>query len=56
MGDVIHFQFKHPFTCVVSGPTSTGKTVLVRKILENWKSLIHINSNVLNVLWYYGQT
>ena len=31
-------KFKHPFTCIVSGMTSSGKTLLVRNILKNWKS------------------
>ena len=48
-------QFIHPFTCMVSGPTSSGKTVLVRDILKNYKLLTNIKANTLNVLWCYGQ-
>ena len=48
-------KFKHPFTCLVSGMTSSGKTVLVRRILSNWKTLIDIDKQNLNVLWCYGQ-
>jgi len=27
--------FKHPFTCMIAGPTKSGKTTLLTKILEN---------------------
>lgn len=50
-----HFIFKHPFTCMVAGPTSSGKTVLVESIIANRRALIpglKINSKVL---WCYGQ-
>jgi predicted AAA+ superfamily ATPase len=26
--------FKHPFTCTISGPTQSGKTWLIKKILS----------------------
>src|SRR5258708_318336 len=51
--DIKHIQFKHPFTCMVSGPTSSGKTVLVRRILSQSKYLVAGNIN--NVMWAYGQ-
>jgi hypothetical protein len=47
--------FHHPFTCMLAGPTSSGKTVLVRRILSNYKLLIDINVETLNVMWAYGQ-
>jgi len=51
-----HFQFKHPFTALVSGPTGSGKTFLIRRILKNFKILFYnFNNPVLNVLWIYGQ-
>src|SRR5277367_1477020 len=54
--DNIHVKFKHPFTCLLSGPTGSGKTILIRKILKNFKLLFHnINDVTLNVLWAYGQ-
>jgi hypothetical protein len=34
--------------------TSSGKTVLVRRILSNWRTLIDISKPTLNVLWCYG--
>jgi Ni2+-binding GTPase involved in maturation of urease and hydrogenase len=36
--DKKHLSFKHPFTCITAGPTSSGKTVLIRRILKH-KSL-----------------
>ena len=50
-----YIKFRHPFTCMVSGPTSSGKTFLVRDILKNFKLLISIDKPILNVLWAYGQ-
>ena len=47
-------KFKHPFTCMVSGMTSSGKTVLVRRILSNWKNLINIKKSNIKILWCYG--
>lgn len=50
-----HSMFKHPFTCMVAGPTSSGKTVLIREILSNFKNIINIHTENLNVIWAYGQ-
>lgn len=53
-----HCQFKHPFTCMVAGPTSSGKTVLVRRFLKNFNVCIcnlPKPCNILNVLWCHGQ-
>ena len=52
--DLSYFQFRHPFTCMIAGPTSSGKTVLVKKILNNHKILINGISEI-NILWAYGQ-
>ena len=49
------FRFKHPFTALVAGPTSSGKTVLTRNILREYKTTTDINAQVLNVLWCHGQ-
>jgi hypothetical protein len=50
--------FKHPFTCVTAGPTSSGKTVLIRRILKHHRALINFKNGIidkLKVLWAYGQ-
>jgi hypothetical protein len=53
-------KLRHPFTCVIAGMTGAGKTILVRRLLKNWKCSIDLNepinnNNNLNVLWVYGQ-
>jgi hypothetical protein len=48
-----HFQFKHPFTATVAGPTGCGKTVLVRNILESLDQLIDAPGH-LRIIWAYG--
>ncbi len=53
--DFKHSMFKHPFTCMVSGPTSSGKTILIREILSGYKNIINIETNNLRVVWAYGQ-
>ena len=52
-----YLKFRHPFTCMVSGPTSSGKTILIRRILRSFKLLIEFKEDVktLKVLWTYGQ-
>jgi Cdc6-like AAA superfamily ATPase len=32
--------FKHPFTCILAGPTGAGKTVLLQNILEHKNKII----------------
>jgi hypothetical protein len=53
-GEFKDLQFKHPFTAIVCGPTGTGKSIIVRHILENWKILINTNLTKFKVLWFYG--
>ena len=48
-------RFKHPFTLIVAGPTSSGKTVLTREILKHFPLTTNISKPRLNVLWCYGQ-
>ena len=28
------FAFRHPFTCMIAGPTQSGKTTLLKKIIS----------------------
>ena len=54
----LFLKFKHPFTCMVSGPTSSGKTVFVRRLLNSYKTIFHFEEKKLDklrVLWAYGQ-
>jgi hypothetical protein len=52
-----HLCFKHPFTCMLAGPTGSGKTRLIIDILKEHKKTFYFNEkiNSLNVLWAYGQ-
>lgn len=48
-------RLKHPFPCIIAGPTGSGKTVLVRKLLANYRTLTTISDNKLKVVYCYGQ-
>ena len=53
-----HMQFKHPFTCMIAGPTSSGKTVLVRRIIKDYDKTFFFKNGLpspLRVIWAYGQ-
>ncbi|RWS21300.1 hypothetical protein B4U80_06590 [Leptotrombidium deliense] len=52
MSDYRHLTFKHPFTALCAGPTSSGKTVLIRRMLQNKQLFSDIDE--LRVLWAYG--
>ena len=41
---------QHPFTCICSGPTGSGKTSLVKSIID--QNLIHPQPQ--HILWLYG--
>ena len=45
--------WKHPFTCIVAGPTGCGKTTFVACLLRNATSMI--NPAPEHITWYYGE-
>lgn len=47
------FRFKHPFTCIIAGPTQSGKTHFTFELLHHLSSLIQPMPN--NVIWCYGE-
>ena len=47
------FNFKHPFTCIMSGPTQCGKTHFTFKLLENLGSMV--KPKPTKVIWCYGE-
>ena len=46
-------RWKHPFTCIVAGPTGWGKTTFVTRLLRNSSTMIDPSPE--RVTWYYGE-
>lgn len=46
-------KFKHPFTCLISGPTQSGKTHFTLEFLKNMKKLVEPVPT--KVIWCHGQ-
>lgn len=49
-------RFQHPFSAIVAGSSGTGKTVLTRSLLEDYKQTTTITKHRLKVLWCHGQS
>jgi hypothetical protein len=47
------FSFEHPFNAIVNGPTGSGKTELVKKIIQNIDELMEPPPD--RIVWYYGE-
>ena len=47
-----YLTFKHPFTCLIAGPTSSGKTYFTERLLEHRDQMIE--PNIDRVIWCYG--
>jgi hypothetical protein len=46
-------RLKHPFTAVVAGPTSCGKSVFVEKLIR--KTTEVVNTHFSDILWCYSK-
>lgn len=46
-------QFHHPFTCIVAGPTSCGKSVFVENFIKAGNSIL--SAPFSRILWCYGE-
>ena len=46
-------RWKHPFTCVVAGPTGSGKTRFVARLLRSAGDMIHPRPE--KTVWFYGE-
>lgn len=49
---VEEMKLQHPFTCLIAGPTSSGKTYLVRKLLRHRYNLIE--PRIEKIYYAYG--
>jgi len=48
-------SFKHPFTGIIAGPTGSGKTVLLRRLLINSGNVFSgFQKEPIRILWAYG--
>ena len=54
MGTAVDLRFKHPFCLLVAGPTGSGKTEFVFRMLQEYKHATTIDSDPLKVLYCYG--
>ena len=48
-------KFKHLFTCIIAGPTGSGKTSFVIKLLQNLKSLCTESRFEGGIIWCYSE-
>ena len=51
-----HLKFKHPANILIAGPTGSGKTQLIRRILKNFNlHFNNLNKEKIKIIWAYGQ-
>lgn len=48
-----HVVFQHPFTMLIAGPTGSGKTCWITRLLANMN--VMIKPNVSETIWFHGQ-
>ena len=48
-------KFKHPFTCIVSGPSRSGKSSFPLRFLQNHVSLCTEPKFSAGILWYWSE-
>lgn len=46
-------RMKHPFTCIIAGPTGSGKTYFVRRLLAHIEEMMKPIPD--HIVWYYGE-
>ena len=44
-------RWKHPFTCIVAGPTGCGKTMFVARLLQNASTMIDPSPSLAGKRW-----
>ena len=48
-------KFKHPFTCIVAGPTGSGKTSFCIKLLRNLDTQCTESRFGVGIIWCYSE-
>lgn len=46
-------RLKHPFTCIIAGPTSSGKSVFVERLLTSGEKLL--DTTFEEIVWCYSE-
>ena len=46
-------RFQHPFTAMISGPTNSGKTFFVTRVIEHLREMIFPIPE--EIIWFYGE-
>jgi GTPase SAR1 family protein len=49
-----HLKFKHTFTCIVAGPTGSGKSTFCFKLLHNLNTLCTETEFKGGIIWCYS--
>ena len=52
--DANDLKFKHPFTLICAGPTGSGKTILIAKILEHHRIMFDQISIPDKIIYCYS--
>lgn len=47
------YHFKHPFTMIIAGPSMSGKTTFLKKLLSLRKQMFNVNFK--KVIWCYAE-
>jgi hypothetical protein len=50
-----HLKFKHPFTCIIAGPTGSGKSTFTIKLLYNLNTLCTETQFKGGIIWCFSE-
>lgn len=48
------YNFIHPFSMIIAGPTNSGKTTFLTRLLENQRQMFNVDFD--RVVWCYSET